>query len=123
MIDLAKEKFNAENVEFYCADVETYNLQEKANKIVVFNAFPHFIEPQKIIENLACNLQEGGRMTIAHDMGRAQLDFHHSGTAKEVSKGLVTATETAKFMEKYFDVDIIIDEDDIYVVSGVKKKN
>lgn len=121
MIDIAKKKFQGENVCFYCADIESLTLDEKVGKAVIFNAFPHFIEPERVVESIAKNLRENGRLTIAHDMGRAQLDKHHSGIAKEVSKGLIPAEETAKLVEKYIDVDVIIDKDDIYVVSGTLK--
>ncbi len=122
MIDIAKKKFNGENVCFFCADIETLALDEKVGKAVIFNAFPHFIEAEKIIENITKNMQNNGRLTIAHDMGRSQLDKHHSSAAKEVSKKLIPAEETAKLIKKYIDVDTIIDQDDIYVVSGTVKK-
>lgn len=121
MIEIAKKKFTCKNACFYCADIETLTLDKKVSKAVIFNAFPHFIEPKRIIKNIAKNMQENGRLTIAHDMGRIQLDKHHSGMAREVSKGLIPAEKTAKLIENYIDVDIIIDEDDIYVVSGTLK--
>lgn len=121
MLAIAETKYKREDTEFYCTDIETLKLNEKVSRIMVFNAFPHFIVPENVIENLQNCINKGGRLTIAHDMGRAQLDKHHSGCAKNVSKGLIPATELAQMVEKYFAVDTVIDEEDIYIVSGVKK--
>lgn len=121
MIALAKAKYKSENIELFCADIESLKFNEKVSRIMVFNAFPHFIAPENVIENLQNCINKGGRLTIAHDMGRAQLDKHHSGCAKKVSKGLIPATELAQMLEKYFVVDTVIDEQEIYIVSGEKR--
>jgi demethylmenaquinone methyltransferase/2-methoxy-6-polyprenyl-1,4-benzoquinol methylase len=121
MIALAREKYERENTEFYCADIEKFTLEEKVSRIMVFNAFPHFIAPENVIENLQNCINKGGRLTIAHDMGRAQLDKHHSGSAKKVSNGLIPAKELAQMLEKHFIVDTVIDEQEIYIVSGEKR--
>ena len=51
MIKNAKAKFPEINV--FCADAETFSYDEKFDVIMIFNAFPHFPEPLKIIENLS----------------------------------------------------------------------
>ena len=88
---------------------------------MVYNAFPHFPDPGNLIKVLASRLRHGGRLSIAHGMSRAKIDRHHEGSACKVSRGLMSETELARLMEPYFNVDVIISDDRMYQVSGIKK--
>ena len=120
MIKLAKQKFSEPNVEFYCADIEEIELTGDYDLCMVFNAFPHFINPASLIAVLADKLKMGGRLTIAHSMSRKQLNSHHSGSARKVSAGLMSEEELAKLFQGFFDVDVKISNEKMYIVSGVK---
>lgn len=121
MIKIAASKFQQENVKVICADVEKVEFDEAFDVVMVYNAFPHFPEPEKLIKSLSDKLKTGGRLSIAHGMSRAQIDSHHKGTAHAVSMGLMHEDELAKLFEPYFDVDIKISNDCMYQVSGVKR--
>lgn len=122
MIGIAKSKFSGcENIEFLCADAETFNFTEKFDCAVIYNAFPHFVDRVQLFQNISKHLDECGRITIAHGMGRDALAKHHSGIAKNVSTVLPEAHELAELMKTYFEADIIISTDEIYIVSGKKK--
>ena len=60
-------------------------------------------------------------MTIAHGMSRAALELHHSGSASKVSGGLMTTDQLKKLFDAHFDVEVMISNDRMYQVSGVKK--
>lgn len=121
MIKIARKKFNRENVEFICDDVETAHFDEKFDCAVVYNAFPHFPDPENLIRVLAECLCGGGVLTVAHGMSRKKIDSHHSGSASRVSVGLMSENELADIFSKYFDVDTVISNDDMYQVSGRKR--
>lgn len=121
MVRIASEKFPQENVNFICADVETVNFEEKFDCIMVYNAFPHFPEPEQLIRALCANLEAGGTLTIAHGMSRAQIDHHHEGSASKVSVGLMSEHALAGMMRKYLDVTVKISNDRMYQVTGVKR--
>ena len=87
---------------------------------MVYNAFPHFPNPAKLIEALASHLKDGGRLTVAHSMSRKQLDSHHSGPAAKVSNGLMSEDDLAKLFGAYFEVDVKVSNDQMYIVSGRK---
>lgn len=108
-------------VEFLCADVEEANLPSDYDVCMVYNAFPHFPNPAKLIEVLASHLKNGGRLTVAHSMSRKQLDSHHSGPAAKVSNGLMSEDDLAKLFEAYFEVDVKVSNDQMYIVSGYKR--
>lgn len=118
MIRIAREKFPQDNVRFLCADVENAPLEEY-DVIMVYNAFPHFPEPEELIKSLVGHLAIGGTLTIAHGMSRAQIDHHHEGTASRVSCGLMSEHALAAMMRKYLDVTVKISDDRMYQVTGV----
>ncbi len=121
MIDIAKTKFDEyNNVEFLCADAEQYEFSDKFDCIVIYNAFPHFIDREILFNNLSKCIKSGGRITVAHGMSREDLIKHHSGIAAKVSTILPEAEELAKIMNNYFKPDTILSTDEIYVVSGKK---
>ena len=66
MIRIAREKFPQENVRFVCGDAETAPLGEGFDAIVIYNAFPHFPDPERLVARLAALLAPGGRLTVAH---------------------------------------------------------
>lgn len=121
MIAIAKGKFKQDNVCFICDDVETAELGSDYDCCIVYNAFPHFPEPERLIRVLALRLKHGGRLSIAHGMSREKIDRHHEGSASKVSMGLMSETKLKKLMDPYFDVDVLISDDNMYQVSGTKK--
>ncbi len=104
-----------------CADVEEFAFDKKFDRIVVYNAFPHFPHPKRLIKRLAALLKEDGRLTIAHGASREAIDNHHSGAASKVSNGLMSADSLKKLFDPYFDVEIMISNSQMYQVSGVKR--
>ena len=122
MAKIASGKY-ADNpvVQVVCGDVEEACFGCKFDRIVVYNAFPHFPKPKRLIKRLAALLKEGGRLTIAHGMSREAIDGHHKGSASKVSNGLMTADSLKKLFDPYFDVEIMISNSKMYQVSGVKR--
>ena len=122
MAKIATDKY-ADNpkVTVICGDVEEAVFNKKFDRIVVYNAFPHFPNPKRLIKRLAALLKDEGRMTIAHGMSRAAIDNHHSGSASKVSNGLMAADQLKKLFDPHFDVEIMISNDRMYQVSGVKR--
>ena len=118
----AAEKFPESQIRVICGDVEEISFDDKFDVVMVYNAFPHFPDSQHLIEVLASLTKEGGRMTIAHGMSRSQIDSHHKGFASKVSNGLMHEEELKKLFEPYFDVDVVISDDEMYQVAGVRKK-
>ena len=122
MVKIAENKFAEEpRVQVICGDVEEVSFDRKFDRIVVFNAFPHFPKPKRLIKILAGLLKEGGRLTIAHGQSREAIDDHHQGSASKVSNGLMTADSLKKLFDPHFDVEIMISNSQMYQVSGVKR--
>ena len=122
MAKIAQEKFDGESrIRVICGDVEETAFDRKFDRIVVYNAFPHFPKPKRLIKILAGLLKEDGRLTIAHGASREVIDNHHNGPASKVSNGLMTADSLKKIFDPHFDVEIMISNRRMYQVSGVKR--
>ena len=122
MARLAAEKHaGIDTIRVICGDVEETRFDKQFDSVMVYNAFPHFPDPERLIATLASLLKAGGRLTIAHSASREQIDNHHSGAASKVSNGLMYADELKMLFEPFFDVDIMISNQEMYQVSGIKK--
>ena len=87
MVKIARKKFP--EVTVLCGDVESAEFDRKFDCIVIYNAFPHFPNPENLIRVLSTYLKPGGTLTVAHGMSRAAIDRHHEGSASKVSIGLM----------------------------------
>ncbi len=122
MAAIAREKFaDTENVHVICGDVEDTCFEHHFDLIMVYNAFPHFPQPEKLIAVLASWLKEGGRLSIAHGASREKIDSHHKGPASKVSMGLMSAEKLGAMLEPYFILEHVISDERMYQVSGIKK--
>ena len=122
MARIASEKYAGESrVQVICGDVEEYAFDRKFDRIVVYNAFPHFPYPKRLIKTLAGLLKGDGRLTVAHGMSREAIDGHHSGAASKVSNGLMEADSLKRIFDAHFQVEVVISNDHMYQVSGVKR--
>ena len=119
MAKIAASKFP--QVHVICGDVETETFEKQFDAVMVYNAFPHFPDPARLIARLAELTKPGGRLTVAHGMSRAALQAHHSGRASQVSIDLIHEQELAALFAPWFQVDVVISTDRMYQVSGVRR--
>ena len=120
MVKICRSKFPQENVAVLCGDVETLPIDKKFDCVMVYNAFPHFPEPARLIERLSALVKEGGTLTIAHGMSRAQIDSHHSGAASRVSIGLMDENALAAMFRRHLRLTVKISNNRMYQVTGQK---
>ena len=118
MIKIAVETHKAENIHFICGDVEELDFGEAFDAIVIYNAFPHFPDAERLIARLSNALAPGGILTVAHGMSRERINMHHSGAAKHVSADLMPAEELAEIFKKHLTSTNIISNDTMYQVAG-----
>ena len=122
MAKIAEAKFaGEERIRVICGDVEEVKFDKKFDRIVVYNAFPHFPKPKRLMKILAGLLKDDGRLTIAHGQSREAIDGHHKGSASKVSNGLMSADSLKKLFDPHFEVEVMISNRRMYQVSGVKR--
>ena len=118
MVKIAQRKFP--QVKVLCADVEQLSLDAQFDCIMIYNAFPHFPQPENLIKVLSGFLKPGGTLTVAHGASRAVIDHHHEGHASKVSVGLMHEDELEALFAKYLTVTVKISNDHMYQVTGRK---
>ena len=119
MVKIARGKF-PEQIQVLLGDAEKLDFGKKFHCILVYNAFPHFPDPENLIRVLSGWLEEGGTLTVAHGMSRAAIDRHHEGAASPVSRGLLHEDRLAEIFEKYLQLTVKISDDRMYQVTGRK---
>lgn len=119
----AKEKHQNENIILVCAPAEELPfLAEAFDYVIAFASFPHFGNKVKALGEISRVLKKGGKVFIAHLLGRKQLNEHHrlSGGAV-VDDILPTEKALKKIMKaKGFKKIVILDKPWLYIACGVK---
>ncbi len=118
MARIATAKLHDPRVEVLCGDVETVELPGRYDCCVVYNAFPHFENPARLVARLTELLAPGGRLTVAHSMGLESLHRHHAGAARHVSRPMLLPQQLAALMAPALTVDVAVSDREKYVVSG-----
>ena len=121
MVKIAKEKFKDERIDIILGDGEEYDFEKKFDAIVIYNAFPHFTDPDRLIKRLSSFLKPGGRLTIAHGMSRDDINACHRNTGDDISNTLPEIDELKKLVNKYLDVIICISDDKMYQIVAINK--
>ncbi len=120
MVQIARRKYPQSHVSVICSDIEEADFDEKFDCCVVYNAFPHFVNPVRLISKLSEFIVPGGQLCIAHGMSRDALLLHHARRASSVSKPLIEMQELCELFRPHFSVNTAVSDDEKYIVAGIK---
>jgi demethylmenaquinone methyltransferase/2-methoxy-6-polyprenyl-1,4-benzoquinol methylase len=120
MARVAAAKTEGTCIRVLCGDAQTLDLPGEFDCCVIYNAFPHFTEPEKLIGRMASLLHTGGTLCIAHGMSLAALQKHHE-RARNVSCEMFTAEELSDMLSPYFDILTRVSDEEKFVVAGKKR--
>lgn len=121
MANIARSKFCDKRVVIESQDFLKIEW-ECFDRAMCYNSYPHFLKKAEFAKKVYEVLNMNGRFVIAHGSGRKQINTLHSeARALGCSVPLETAEAEAKWFEPYFAIDVKIDQEGIYVISGVKK--
>ena len=121
MIARAREKFNDQRLRLIVSDLFEFR-ETGFDAVTIFSAYPHFLDKRRLAEHLSFLLKSGGRFMAAHCESRAGVNSHHMGEqVKRLSAELRPVREEAAEFEPFFSVDMLIDSNDFYLFSGVKR--
>ena len=121
MVRIAREKFSDPRVKILQADVERREIGEKFDCIMIYNAFPHFPDPENLIRVLSEMLAPGGTLTVAHGMSREWINRHHQGRAAHVSIRLMDEKMLSRLFAEYVTVTTVISDDSMFQVTGIQR--
>lgn len=121
MIDMAKRKHNDEIISFVCCDITSFFPQEEFDCVTVHNAFPHFLRQNEALENLKALTKQGGTLTVAHSISRADVLKCHENIP-DISVELPEAYELSKMFGSDFEKFTVISDENSYIVSATRKR-
>lgn len=122
MIDIAKEKYKDESyATFICDDFMSYDFNTKFDVIVIYNAFPHFLDVNKLSLSMKKNLNEGGKFAIVHSLGRTTLQDVHSTVNTTLTRYLEDPLAESKKFEEDFNILLAKEDDNSFLIIGQKR--
>ena len=117
MINVAREKFAGKDwATFEKADFFCFEREQKFDYIVIYNAYPHFMDVSALRDKAYSLLKEGGRLAIIHSIGRNCLNSHHKQHAMHVSRMIGAPLDEAKSFADFFAVEIAEEDDEHYLL-------
>lgn len=120
MISIAREKYPLPCVELFAMDILDFT-ETGFDTAFIYSAYPHFADKASLARAVWKALRPGGRFMVAHSESRATIDQrHHSPQVQRISTHLQPALQEADVWRDLFQVDILADTPDLYVISGVK---
>jgi len=114
MVTVARTKLQDPAVEFLCMnifDMNPWNYQ--FDFCIFYNSFPHFEDHARLAAHVSQLLVPGGRLTISHIQGKK------AANGGAVSPGL-PAQGMINLLRPYFRLDVLIDNNSLFMVSGVR---
>lgn len=106
MVRYAKKKFADPRIILLAADIEEITFAKSFDRCMVYNAFP---------------LRKAHDRRQAHRSSQQKPRGHQPSSHWTVSFGLLHEDGLATLFKRYVDVDVVVSNDEIYVVSGVKQ--
>lgn len=89
--------------------------------VVIYNAYPHFLDPRALAKKAHALLKDGGRLAIVHSLGRNILNSHHKQHADHVSRPLGAPLEESKYFADFFKTEIAEEDDKNYLLVLTKR--
>ncbi len=123
MAEIAREKARAyAGFTVLSGDVTETAFDRLFDCIVLYNAFPHFADPKRLIELLAARLKPDGYLTVAHGMSRERINRHHANVDSPVYTDLMPADALSALFCAVLDVTAVISDDTMYQVVGRRRR-
>lgn len=122
MIKIAKEKYkNCPYATFKNIDLFALNEERKFDFAIIYNAYPHFLDPIKLSNKLYEILNEKGSFAIIHSMNREKLNQHHGNVNHNVCRDIKELNEEIKYFTNNFDIVLVKETNNSIIIKGNKR--
>lgn len=121
MIAQAQKNHTDQRIQFEAANFYEFD-QTGFDFAIAYSAYPHFLDKEGFVRHLAESLNPQGRFMIAHSESKETINGRHSGDqVRKVSASLKDATSESNYFKLAFDIDMLVDTDEMYIISGKKR--
>ena len=122
MISGAKQIYpKSKSLIFECHDFYEYNDDIKYDYLILYNAYPHFLDRFALSNKANELLSKNGKLVIAHGMSKEALFKHHKGLNSKICRMIEAPIEESKAFFDHFDLEKWVDNE-IYYLMVLKKK-
>lgn len=119
MILMAKQKYDDKRVEFVIQDIMEYE-GIGFDYIFLYSVYPHFNDKHELFSHLLTLTNNGGKIVIAHSTSKEKINEIHKKNNDTRNDSLPPVEVTSQIMSNYFIVDKMIDNNEMYYISGIK---
>lgn len=122
MIKIAKEKYkDCPYATFKNVDLFSLNGEIRFDFAIIYNAYPHFLDPIKLSNKLYEILNEKGSFAIIHSMNREKLNQHHGNVNHNVCRDIKELNEEIKYFTNNFDIVLVKETNNSIIIKGNKR--
>ena len=120
MLNEAQKAFPDPRITYRHEDFLQIELPE-IDAAIIYNAYPHFLDKQALVEKAAQVIPKGRFLVIAHGCGKEVINGSHSGErVSTISAALEPAEKEAEKFKSFFSVETMIDKDEIYFIKLIR---
>lgn len=120
MISIAKTKCKDARVEFIVGDVMAYD-SGRFDYVFLYSVYPHFSNKEALFNHIAELIKVGGRIVIAHSESKESINNIHRKNEETKEDKLPPVETTAQIMKRYFKIETMVDNEDMYYISAIKE--
>lgn len=118
---IERAKANNPEVNYTVADFYVFTADKPYDSIIVFDAYPHFLDKDAFAAKAHSLLTDGGTLWIMFDESRERINGHHAGLSG-ISVPLLSAEKEGARLNEFFETIFKADDSERYIL-GLKKKN
>lgn len=119
MIEVAKTNVTDNRVSFVTEDFYEF-CSDQYDCIIIYSAYPHFLDKNKFAEKINELLKAGGRFIIAHSQSKEKINSCHNKKASHISNILKQPQVEFDYFKKWFEPKLFIDNEEMYIILGEK---
>lgn len=119
MIEVAKSNVTDNRVSFVTEDFDEF-YSDQYDCIIIYSAYPHFLDKNKFAEKINELLKAGGRFIIAHSQSKEKINSCHNNKASHISNKLKQPQDEFEYFKKWFEPKLFIDNEEMYIILGEK---
>ena len=123
MLMQASSRIDAENTAFLCDDVHALALRtDSFDKVLCFSAFPHFLDQELAVREMARVLRPGGKLLILHTKDSEGLNAFHASLREPVNHDRLPSVQQLKTLMENSGLHVIVatESPDLYWAEAVK---